>query len=118
MSGTPRRPGDGREFERRAARQWIGLGVAIVPVVYGLFVLVRGEVFLPLRVLVGHHWVSVTGPAATGFAFAYVAVGLLIHAHWYWRLHDRLQAWYGLLRVASITAFLASIGYAVIMTYR
>jgi|SRR6516165_4297456 len=64
-----------------AAKKWVvGVGLVLLPVLYGVYCLMTSRV-----VLLGSDSTA-EGPAATGLAISFVSVGLFIHAHWFWGL--------------------------------
>ena len=50
---------------------------------------------------------------AVAMAIAYIAVGVFIHAHWFWGLHPRLEALSPILKVLAVLVFLGGLGYTV-----
>jgi hypothetical protein len=91
-------------------KRWLaGVGVALLPIVYGIHCLWTGHAVLP-----GRHRVSLetSGSTATALAIAYLALGAFIHFHYFWGLHRRLYGWSELLKVLAVLALLGSLGYA------
>jgi len=86
----------------------LGVGLAFVPLGYGVHCLVSGHArFFGSR---GSH-LDLDGSAAISLAIAYIAVGLFIHAHWFWGLHGRIERFSQLLKVLAALVFLGSFGY-------
>src|SRR5690348_12033900 len=76
----------------------VGIGLALIPLLYGVHCLFSGH-----ALLFGQHGnMDVTGPAATALAVAYIAVGVFVHAHWFWGLFPRLEALSYLLKYAAV----------------
>jgi hypothetical protein len=44
-------------------------------------------------------------------AIAYIAVGVFIHAHWFWGLHPKLEALSPILKMLAVLVFLGGLGY-------
>jgi hypothetical protein len=86
----------------------LGIGVALIPFIYGAHCLLSGR-----ALLFGQNGnMRVTGAAATALAIAYMAVGVFIHAHWFWGLLPKLEAVSYLLKYAAVLVFIGSFGYA------
>lgn len=88
----------------------LGVGLALVPLSYGVRCLSNGHTRFFGRH--GSH-LDLTGSAATALAIAYIAVGVFIHAHWFWGLHAKLEPWSYVLKVLSVLVFLGGFGYAI-----
>jgi hypothetical protein len=71
-------------------KMWLlGVGLALIPLGYGLRCLSTGQArFFGQR---GSH-IDLDGSAAVALAIAYIAAGIFIHAHWFWGLHQKLDA--------------------------
>lgn len=91
-------------------KMWLmGVGVALIPLIYGVHCLFSGH-----AILFGHQGdMDVTGPAATALAIAYIAVGVFIHAHWFWGLLPKLTLISYLLKYTAVLVFIGSFGYAI-----
>ena len=89
-------------------KMWlVGVGLALVPIGYGIYCLLTGH-----AVLLGQNEnLDVTGPGAVALAIAYIAVGIFIHAHWFWGLYDKPMWLSPVLKVLSTLVFLGSLGY-------
>lgn len=86
----------------------LGIGLALIPVIYGVHCLLSGH-----ATLFGHRGdMEVTGATATSLAIAYISVGVFIHAHWFWGLLPRLEIFSYLLKIISVLVFIGSLGYA------
>ena len=90
-------------------KMWLlGVGFALIPLGYGVHCLFTGHALFfgqddsPLELV---------GSAADALALAYIAIGVFIHAHWFWGLHQRLERWSYLLKLATVLVFLGSFGY-------
>jgi hypothetical protein len=94
-------------------KMWLlGVGLALIPIYYGIRCLQSGHAtFFGTR---GAR-LELTGAEATAMAIAYIAVGVFIHAHWFWGLHPRLEALSPILKVVATLVFLGGLGYT---TYR
>jgi hypothetical protein len=69
-------------------KMWLlGFFLALIPLGYGVHCLMTGHARFFGRL--GSH-LDLDGTAATSLAIAYIAVGLFMHAHWFWGLHLRL----------------------------
>jgi len=86
----------------------LGVGLALVPIGYGIHCLLTGHAkFFGRR---GSH-LDLTGSAAIAMAIAYIAIGVFIHAHWFWGLHPKLTALSPILKVLAVLVFLSGLGY-------
>ena len=54
---------------------------------------------------------DVTGSSAVALAIAYIAVGVFIHAHWFWGLLPRSEIISYILKILSVLVFLGSFGF-------
>lgn len=86
----------------------LGVGLALIPIGYGLHCLNSGHARL-----IGSRgsFLDLSGPAAQGMAIAYIAVGVFLHAHWFWGLHLRLEPWSPILKIFSAVAFPGGLGF-------
>ena len=93
-------------------KAWLlGVGVALVPFGYGVHCLFTGHArFFGRRY--GSH-LDLDGPAAMALAIAYIAVGVFIHAHWFWGLNSKLEPASYSLKLLALLAFLGGFGFAV-----
>jgi hypothetical protein len=92
-------------------KMWlVGVGVALIPVGYGIHCLMTGQARLP-----GRYGSSLDthGSTAVALAVAYMAVGAFLHFHYFWGLHARLHVVSPLLKLLAVIAFLGSFGFAV-----
>jgi hypothetical protein len=94
-------------------KMWLlGVGVALIPVYYGIRCLQSGHAtFFGTR---GAR-LELTGSEATAMAIAYIAIGVFIHAHWFWGLHPKFEALSPILKILATLVFLGGLGYT---TYR
>ena len=91
-------------------KMWLlGVGLALGPICYGIRCLATDHAtFIGSR---GSR-LELTGSAAMAMAIAYLAVGLFIHAHWFWGLHPKLTMWSPVLKVPILVIFLGAFVYA------
>ena len=90
-------------------KMWLlGFGVALVPIYYGIRCIQAGHTtFFGSR---GSN-LDLTGSSAIAMAIAYIAVGVFIHAHWFWGLHPKLEPLSPILKVLAVLVFLGGLGY-------
>ncbi len=86
---------------------WIGgIGVALIPTVYGLYCLYCGHShFLRKR----HGLITLEGWEAAVLATSYIALGAYLHFAWFWGRHPRLRSWGPRLGLAAMAVFLAGL---------
>jgi hypothetical protein len=88
---------------------WIGgIGVALLPVGYGIYCLYTGHAYLPRRhgpVLDLQGWEVVV------LAVAYIAAGAFLHFQFFWGRHPRLRSWSPRLKKVALLVFTCGIGY-------
>ncbi len=90
-------------------KMWLlGVALALLPLGYGIHCLWTGH-----TTFYGSHAarLDLTGSEAAAMAAAYIAVGVFIHAHWFWGLHSRLEPFSPILKVLAIATFLGGLGY-------
>jgi hypothetical protein len=92
------------------AKMWLlGIALALIPIGYGIYCLRTGR-----ALMFGQNAdLDVTGPGAVALAIAYMAVGIFIHAHWFWGLHPKGESMSYLLKFLAVLLFLGSFGYAI-----
>ena len=91
-------------------KMWLlGVGLAIVPIGYGIHCLHTGHALLFGR----NQNLDVTGSGAVAFAIAYIAVGIFIHAHWFWGLRPKCEPVSYILKFLSALLFLGNFGYGI-----
>ena len=90
-------------------KMWLlGVGLALIPIYYGIRCLQSGHAtFFGSR---GTH-LDLTGPSAVALAIAYIAVGVFIHAHWFWGVHPKLEPLSPILKILASLVFLGGLGY-------
>jgi len=88
----------------------VGVGFALIPIVYGAKCLSAGQARFFGRN--GSH-LDLEGSGATALSLAYIGVGIFIHAHWFWGLHSRLEPWSYLLKIVAVSGFMGGFGYAI-----
>ena len=99
-----------------SVKMWImGIGVAIIPIIYGINCLISGHTYFPGR---GSTGINLTGTAAQSLAIAYIAVGIFIHFHYFWGLHPRLYCFSQLLKMLALLCFLGSFFYSIFLIIR
>jgi len=97
-------------------KMWIvGIGIALVPIIYGTYSLIIGHTYLPGR---GSSGLDLTGTGAQSLAIAYISVGIFIHFHFFWGLHPRLYRFSQLLKIVPLLAFLGSFFYTIFLILR
>ena len=85
----------------------LGVGLALVPIGYGVHCLQTGHATFFGR----NSDLELDGSTAVALAIAYIALGAFIHAHWFWGLHPKLEMWSPLLKILAILVFLGGFGY-------
>jgi hypothetical protein len=90
------------------AKMWgLGVGLAFVPIGYGIRCLFTGH-----ATLIGQNGdLDVTSSTAVALAIAYIAVGIFMHAHWFWGLQPKLEIVSYVLKFLAALVFLGSLGY-------
>lgn len=92
------------------AKMWgLGVGLALIPAGYGIRCLITGHALL----LGQNQDLDVTGSTAVALAIAYIAVGGVIHAHWFWGLLPKLAIISYVLKFLTVLVFLGSLGYVI-----
>ena len=94
----------------RITMWFLGFCVPLIPICYGVHCLLAHESTLFGR------WnlrLEFHGTPADTLAVAYIAVGLFIHAHWFWGLHPRLRAFSDFGKLLSVLVFLPCFGYTI-----
>lgn len=88
-------------------KMWlVGVGVALVPIVYGITGLVTGTIMMPAR----YRNLPVHGTTAMALSIAYISVGVFIHFHWFWGINERLWRWSLAGKIVAVLVFLGSFG--------
>jgi hypothetical protein len=94
---------------------WIGgIGVALIPVGYGVYCLYTGHAYVPrsrLPVLDLQGWEAVV------LAISYIAAGALLHFKFFWGRHPRLHSWSPRLKKVALLVFMCGIGYALVRRF-
>jgi hypothetical protein len=91
-------------------KMWfLGVGFALIPICYAIRCLQTGHTTLWGRRGTN---LDLTGSSALAMAIAYIAIGVFIHAHWFWGLHPKLEPLSPILKVLAVLVFLGSLGYA------
>ncbi len=96
---------EGREPSSGRREKWIGgIGVALIPIIYGIYCLYTGHSHVPRR---HHGFVDLQGGDAVAAAIAWIALGAFMHFKYFWGRHPRLGAWSGRLESAAMLVFIA-----------
>ena len=110
-------PGNAAAFEGAKPpsgwkEMWIGgIGVALIPVGYGVYCLYTGHAYFPRR----HGPVlDLQGLEAVVLAVAYIAAGAFLHFQCFWRRHPRLRSWSPRLKRGALLVASCGIGYALL----
>jgi hypothetical protein len=92
--------------------RWIGgIGLALIPVGYGLYCLYTGHAHFPRR---HGPFLHLQGWEAAVLAIAYIAVGAFLHFKFFWGRHPRLRSRSSRLKQGALAVFLCGFGYAVL----
>jgi hypothetical protein len=90
--------------------RWIGgIGVALIPIVYGVYCLYTGHAYVLGR---RHGFVDLQGWAAVVVAIAWIALGAFLHFEYFWGRHPRLRSRRGRLKAAVMVVFIGGWVYA------
>jgi len=96
--------------EHERWKQWLlGVGLALLPVIYGLVCIQRGSTHLFGRRGSG---AELTGAEGVALAIAYIAIGVFLHFHYFWGLSDRLWKYSVTGKTVALTVFLGALFYA------
>jgi hypothetical protein len=89
---------------------WIGgIGMALIPVGYGVYCLYTGHAYFPRR----HGPIlDLQGWEAVVLAIAYIAVGAFLHFKFFWGRHPRLRSRSSRLKQGALLIFLSGFVYA------
>jgi hypothetical protein len=91
---------------------WIGgIGVALMPVGYGVYCLYTGHAYFPRR---RGPVLDLQGLEALVLAVAYIAAGAFLHFQFFWGRHPRLRSWSPRLKKGALVVFACGIGYALL----
>jgi hypothetical protein len=88
---------------------WIGgMGLALIPVSYGLYCLYTGHARFPRR----HGPIlDLQGSEAVVLAIAYIAIGAFLHLQYFWGRHPRLRSWSPRLKQGALLIFICGFTY-------
>ena len=87
----------------------LGVGLATIPIGYGVCCLKIGH-----AMLFGENSnLNVTGSGAFALGLSYIAIGLFMHAHWFWGLQPKFESVSCILKFLAVLLFLGSFGYAI-----
>lgn len=96
---------------REIIKAWLaGVGIALIPLVYGIHCLIAGHTHLFGR---RHGHLDLDGSAAVSLAIAYIAIGAFFHFHWFWGLHSRLESYSNPFKIFAAIIFLVSLGFTI-----
>lgn len=101
----------GYEPEGGRLKMWLlGMGLATVPIAYGIHGLCVGQM-----TLIGKHraHLELHGAAANALAIAVIAAGVFIHFHWFWGIHKKLFPFSPIGKFLSVAVFIGSFGYMI-----
>jgi hypothetical protein len=93
-------------------KMWLlGVGLALVPVKYGVGCLQSGH-----ATLFGNHVsrLDLTDSSAVAMSIAYIAIGVFIHAHWFWGLNPKLEPYSPILKVVAVLMLLGGLCYTAV----
>lgn len=93
----------------RATMWMVGVGLALLPICYGIYCIIVDRAELPGR----FGKLIVTGSLAVSLAICYIAAGVFIHAHWFWGLHPKLQPYHLIPKTLALLAIVGGIFYVV-----
>jgi len=85
----------------------LGAGLALIPLCYGVRCLFTGHAYF----FGSRAHLDLVGPAAVALAIAYIAVGVFIHAHYFWGLHPKLLPFSNILKTLAALVFIGSFFY-------
>ncbi len=89
---------------------WIGgIGLALIPVAYGVHCLYTGHAYFPRR---RGPILDLQGWEAVVLAVAYIACGAFLHFQFFWGRHPRLRPWSPRLKRGALLVASCGIGYA------
>lgn len=95
---------------------WIGgIGLALIPVAYGVYCLYTRHAYFPRRR--GGPVLDLQGWEAVLLAMAYIAIGAFLHFEFYWGRHPRLRRWSPRLKNAALLVGVCGIGYALLRRF-
>ena len=86
----------------------LGIGLALVPIGYGIHCLLTLHALLP-----GENGTDLDlyGSAAVALGLVFISVGGFLHAHWFWGLFPKCGSLSYSLKLLSVLTFLVSLGY-------
>jgi len=82
-----------------------GVVLAALPILWGIWCILDGEVTVPARGSVK----ELTGAAATAFGLVFVSIGAFMHFHYFWAPHKTLWRFAELGKILSILGFLGAL---------
>ncbi len=80
-----------------------GIGVALIPIVYGVYCLCTGRAYVPRR---QRGFVDLQAWDAPVAAIAWITLGAFFHFEYFWGRPPRLRAWSGRLKGAAMLVFM------------
>ena len=96
--------------EETVSKWLVGVGVALVPAMYGMYCILTGSAIWPSDPETGGGTLEVHGTAAVAVGVAFIGAGLLIHAHWFWDEHSRYPFVAVPLKTFAVLAITLGIG--------
>ena len=95
--------------------KWIGgIGLALIPVGYGVYCLYTGHAYFPRR---RGPILDLQGWEAVVLAVAYIAFGAFLHFEFFWGRHPRLRSWSPRLKWGALLVVSWGIGYALLRRF-
>ena len=89
-----------------AGGRWLyGVVLAALPLAWGIWCILDGEVTVPARGPVR----ELTGGAATAFGLVFVSIGAFMHFHFFWAPHKVLWRFAELGKILSLLLFLGAL---------
>ena len=95
-----------------------GLGLAAVPIIYGVVCLVRGSTWLYLYNR-GHHddLIEFRGEEGVWLAVAFIALGVAVHFHYFWGYGRGFERFSAFGRTLALVVCVVSFAYAVYLIF-
>lgn len=101
-------PGQAADDPDNRVVSWIvGVGVAMVPFLYGIFNILSQKALLTSRT--GR--LNLDGNPAIAMGITLIGFALLIHAKWFWERHPKLQDYSEAFMAIGLIALIGGLGY-------